>query len=482
MPIRFAIVWLLLSLPVFADQFDSVRGYIQRRMTETRTPSITVAVARDGRIIWEEGFGWADREKRVAANEHTPYSMASISKPITATGLMMLVEQKRIDLDRPINQYLGSAKLRARIGNADEATVRRVANHSSGLPLHYQFFYEDEPFRPPSMDETILRYGNLVTLPGEKWEYSNLGFGILDYVMSRVSGEAYDDYMRQSVFLKLGLTHTSVGIGPGFDKLAAVRYGQDGLPIPFYDFDHRGASAVYSSAHDLVRFAMFHLKAHLPEQSPLLTDASIDEMQKPTAKSAEKVGYGIGWMINEDLNGYRVVSHTGGMGGVSTTLRLIPSEKLAVVVLCNSSTPVPHQVSDQILAALLPKWHVAPATPPAQSNFRPTPALIGTWIGTLSTYKADMPLVVQVLESGDVHAKLGGQFKMLLNDVSWENNVLSGRMLGDIETEDANRRPYYLQLNLKLRGSLLNGSASAISQPARRVGNALTQWVELKKD
>src|ERR1044071_8300878 len=126
MPIRFAIVWLLLSLPVFADQFDSVRGYIQRRMTETRTPSITVAVARDGRIIWEEGFGWAGREKRVAANEHTPYSMASISKPITATGLMMLVEQKRIDLDRPINQYLGSAKLRARIGNADEATVRRV--------------------------------------------------------------------------------------------------------------------------------------------------------------------------------------------------------------------------------------------------------------------------------------------------------------------------------------------------------------------
>src|SRR5579872_3301782 len=105
MPLRLVFVWILVALPVFADQFDSVRDFIHRRITETQTPSITVAVACDGKIIWEEGFGWADREKRIAANEHTMYSMASISKPFTATGLMTLVERKRIDLDRPVNQY-----------------------------------------------------------------------------------------------------------------------------------------------------------------------------------------------------------------------------------------------------------------------------------------------------------------------------------------------------------------------------------------
>jgi CubicO group peptidase (beta-lactamase class C family) len=94
------------------------------------------------------------------------------------------------------------------------------------------------------MDETILRYGNLVTVPGEKYQYSNLGFGVLDYVISRVSGRAYEDFMREEVFLKLGLTHTSIGLGPGLDRYQAVRYGPDGLPIPFYDFDHR-ASAIY---------------------------------------------------------------------------------------------------------------------------------------------------------------------------------------------------------------------------------------------
>ena len=125
-----------------ADRLDGIRSLIRKELVKTKTPmpSIAVAVARDGQIIWEEGFGWADRERRLHATEHTMYALASISKPITATGLMVLVQAGKIDLDRPINDYLGSAKVRARVGDAAQATVRRVANHTSGLPLHYQFF------------------------------------------------------------------------------------------------------------------------------------------------------------------------------------------------------------------------------------------------------------------------------------------------------------------------------------------------------
>src|SRR5438046_918929 len=170
-----------------ASAFSAVRDLIRARLVEQVIPSLAVAVAREGEILWEEGFGWADRENRVPATEHTIYSLASISKPITATGLMVLKEQGKIALDQPINDYLGEAKLNARVGDAAGATVRRVANHTSGLPLHWQFFYADEPYRRPTMDETILRYGNLVTIPGEKSQYSNLGFGILDYAMSRAA-------------------------------------------------------------------------------------------------------------------------------------------------------------------------------------------------------------------------------------------------------------------------------------------------------
>lgn len=475
------------------EQFNDVRGLIRAKLVEFSTPSLSVAVAQNGKIIWEEGFGWADRENRIPANEHTMYSLASISKPITATGLMMLKERGKLDLDRPINDYLGDAKLRAWVSNPDEATVRRVANHSSGLPLHYHFFHEDEPYNRPPMDETIRRYGNLVTAPGEKYQYANLGYGILDYVISRFSGKSYLDFMREEVFLPLSMTHTSVDISPGLQKYQAVRYGSDGLPIPFYDFDHPGASAVFSSAHDLVRFGIFHLKAHLLDQKVILSDETIDDMQQPTMDISNGNGYGIGWRINEDEMGYRSVRHSGGMGGVSTTLVLIPPEKLTVVTLANSSSSLPDQISKEILSVMLPEYAKNRALSEAKReqekdktrepvpSFEPTPELIGKWTGSVHTYEGEIPLTFLFRESGDVHAQLGEQLKTLLNDVSFKEGYFGGRMMGDIGTEDANRRPYHLHVTLKLRGQVLNGAMTAISLPGRRMGNALSHWVELKK-
>src|SRR5262249_2890742 len=286
------------------------------------------------------------------ATPHTMYSLASISKTFTATGLMILKERGRIELDRPINEYLGEAKIAVRVGNPAEATVRRVANHTSGLPLHAQFFLEDEPYRAPSRDETIRRYGACVTAPGERYQYSNLGYGILDQVITHVSGRAYADFMREEVFLPLGLTHTSVNIGPGLEKYQAIRYNGDGTPIPFYDFDHPGASAVYASAHDLVRFGMFHLKAHLSDQNAILKDETIDEMQKATAETDDNAGYGVGWEASKGQVGHASIWHGGGMGGVSTFLQLFPREKIAIAILSNANSNLTEQVRVRIVAAL----------------------------------------------------------------------------------------------------------------------------------
>ena len=139
------------------DRFDPVRERIRQQLEEKSIPSLTVAVAKDGKIVWEEGFGWADRERRIPADANTPYSLASISKPMTATGLMTLVRDGKLDLDRPVNDYLGAVKLTARIGDAREATVRRVANHTAGLPMHFQFFYAVEAPQRPPMDESLRR-------------------------------------------------------------------------------------------------------------------------------------------------------------------------------------------------------------------------------------------------------------------------------------------------------------------------------------
>jgi CubicO group peptidase (beta-lactamase class C family) len=470
------------------ESFDPIRAQIEKARREENIPAIAVAVARHGKILWQEGFGWADRENRIPANEHTMFSLASISKPITATGLMILVQAGKIQLDRPINDYLGTAKLQARVGNARDATVRRVAAHTSGLPMHYQFFFADEPYRRPSMDETILRYGNLVTAPGQHYTYSNLGYGVLGYVIERVSGLSYAQFMRKELFLKLGMMHTSIDLAPGLDKFQAIRYDSNGTPLPFYDFDHPGASAVYASVHDLVRFGMFHLQDRLPDQSAVLSDASIVQMRPTVAgDAAEERDRGIGWYSADDTEyGYQVVSHSGGMPGVCTTLDLVPSEHIAVVVLSNTDcADAIAAIRDSIFKALLPAWqnNNDAEAPPEAGTRNDIEKLRGVWEGSVHTYAAELPLRMEYLQDGDVHVRLGDQQMTLLNDARFENNRLTGTMTGNIHTGDANRHPdYILRFALRRQDNVLSGGVIATSSRRdARHDFATTQWAELRK-
>lgn len=483
------------------ERFEEIRATIRREMSEHNIASVAVAVSKGDEILWEEAFGWADREARVPATPHTMYSLASISKPVTTTGLMVLVERGLIDLDRPINDYLGDAKLTARVGDAADATVRRVANHSSGLPLHFQFFYEDEPYHRPPMDETIRRYANLMTAPGERPRYSNLGYGILDYVIERVSGKPYVDFMREEVFLPLGMTRSSIDIGPGLERYAAQRYAEDGLRLPFYDFDHPGGSAVYCSAHDLLRFGMFQVKARQPDQKPILADETIDAMQQPTSRWPHRgeAGYGVGWGSEPGFGEHTLVSHGGSMGGVRTSLVMIPTEQLVAVVLTNSShesETVPFLLFADIFALLLPDMETQlegfRAARQAVNAHR-TPAfemrqeLVGEWRGAVHTYERDLPFTLWFTESGDIHAQLGGGMRMLVNNATYDDGWLAGKFPGDIGTPDASRRLHDLYLDLCCRGDLINGSCIAFtthnegSAPDRRVGNALSYWAEVRR-
>jgi CubicO group peptidase (beta-lactamase class C family) len=261
-------------------RFARVRSEIQELMLKDQLPSVAVAVAQHGRIIWEQGFGWADREQLRLATPNTMYSLASISKPFTATAIMALVKQGKLKLDAPANDYLGAEKLTALAGDASGATIRRLLNHTAGLPLHGHFIYVNESYACPPMDDTILRYGNLVNPPGEVFQYSNLGFGVLSHIITHVSGVSYADAMRALVLAPLGLPHSAVGITPNLEPYTAARYDSHARTLAFYTFDHLGASAVYSSAHDLIRFAMFHLKDHLQDQQPILDDSAIDLMHR----------------------------------------------------------------------------------------------------------------------------------------------------------------------------------------------------------
>src|SRR5256885_11466669 len=143
---------LSLSLPVRSQQkslmspadFSEIRKLIQTQMAARGIPSLSVAVARHGEIIWEEAFGFADKENRIPANKETMYYVASVTKTFTATALKILEERKQIDFDRPINDYIRPMEVTSPLWNPKEATVRRVATHIAGLTTLVRNCYADQ--------------------------------------------------------------------------------------------------------------------------------------------------------------------------------------------------------------------------------------------------------------------------------------------------------------------------------------------------
>jgi CubicO group peptidase (beta-lactamase class C family) len=475
------------TAPPVSDQFDNLRVQIQETLIAEKVPSLAVAVSRGEQVVWQQAFGWADLENRIRASESTMYCLGSVSKPNTATALMVLVEQGVVGLDQPVNKYLGKDKLQAHIGNEADATVRRLANHTSGLTRHSQLFYSDEVIKRPPMSELIRRYGHLLQEPGQTYEYSNFGYGVLSYLIERASGKSFAQFMQEAVFLPLDMTHTAVGRNSHLEKNYAINYGEGQTRIPPFESAHPGASDVYSCTQDMIRFGRFHLKHLQVGQKQILQNKHIELMQQPDAKIDSQSSYGIGWYIDSNYYGYRRIYHTGHTGYTTASLMLFPDQDICIVALANSSTDLPVRVSQWILARLLPdyakrlKEQGRLASQEQTSPYIPAPEWVGQWSGNIETYKGKSNLQMWFEENGEIYVQMQGQNKTYVSGARIQNGNIRGSFNGDIGTEDANRYPYNLHFKLRRRDDLLYGSITATSQGGRRVGSVLSHWLELKR-
>jgi CubicO group peptidase (beta-lactamase class C family) len=337
-----------------ADDFGGVRALIARTMSAESVPLFAVAGVRNGRIVWEEGFG---------ATPQTPFSLASVTKALTGTALTMLVDRGRVDLDRPVNAYLGRAKVHSTFWKADDATVRRIASHTAGLTTYARDCGPSD--RGCSMDETIRHYAVIVRPPGRDFDYSNLDYGILGEVIARVSGRSYAAFLRDEVFYPLGMT--SCNVDPDSRSTTPA------------------ASSVRCSVHDLALFALS------------MSESRTAALESSAVSSGPGQRYAMGWWIQDDYYGYRSVFGSGGTTMASTTLRLLPSEHIAVAALANKGTSLPDRVADAVLAAVVPsirERQASTSASSAQARPRPAPsdALAGTWRGSILTHNGDRRL------------------------------------------------------------------------------------------
>ncbi len=467
------------------ETLHEIREKVKNLTTNPDIPSIAVGVAIKGEIIWQEAFGYADLDNEIPATAYTKYSVASVTKPITATGVLMLADRGLVDLDEPINRYLNETKISGFAADADRATVRRVLNHTSGLPLHYHFFYDDFPINPPPMEESIRRYGILTYQPGERYLYSNIGYGVLDHVIRSVSGKSYTSFLREEIFEPLGMQHSSVGMASPEPEKYAVRYGNDLERLPFYDFDHRGASAVFSSVHDLLRFGMFSLGNSEESSAEILSDSMRTAMHSKSSQTgmSQFSGYGLGWSITEHESGLKEVWHSGGMAGVRTVLKLVPESDLVVVVLHNSNSSQPLAIADEIVKMFHPEQYQTRPPSMVRQNELNFNSLVGSWSGEIKTYSGERQLKMVVEENGDIDFQFEDSSPVpLARPYVDEFGFLRGIFFGELGTLDTSHKLYILYLNARPEGERFYGSVTAISIGEDREGFALSSFIELEKE
>ncbi|MGH9460039.1 MAG: serine hydrolase domain-containing protein [Vicinamibacteria bacterium] len=467
-----------------AQTFDRVRDRIHQYVDGERIPSVSIAVVKGEEIVWEEAFGWADVENRVRATPHTAYMLASVSKPITASILMRLHDRGLVHLDRPVNTYLGDAKIRSRLGDVSTVTVREILQHVGGLPNYSETFYADEKDSPPPVELLAQQYGQTM-IPQGRFHYSNLGYALLGHVAAQVSGKVFSEVAREELFTPLGMKDSFVPTRSESPAGAAIRYHQGGRLLD-YITSVTPAADIRSSAHDLALFAQLHLKA---VQGHVLSEAAIDDMQRETVPIPNYTyEYGLGWSVAADRKGRRHVFHGGGSAGCDAHLTLIPEENVAVVILVNETrrwpgTSVTQDLLDITLSSLLSE-----AAEDVRLNLGEAPAsdsrfaseLEGSWQGTAATPEREIHAQLTFETTGDVSASLNGQGVTPVNGVWYVDRIFLGKMDGDIGVPAAARRPYDLGWDLTMVDGKLVGVLYAGGRENSR-GLSLPFWVELKR-
>ena len=314
-----------------------------------QTPGLTVAVARDGELLFARGYGVADAELGVAAGPETVYRIGSVTKQFTAAAVMRLVEAGERSLEDPITDYLPDYPT-----HGHTVTIRQLLNHTSGIPSYTGL--GDAFWSKARLDLTEAELVDLFDEldfdfePGVDYRYNNSAYYLLGVIIGKVTGTPFARHIEEMT-ASLGLDHTFYCDNTRIIEDRAEGYAyRDGelANAEYISMANPGAAgAMCSTVGDLVRWTE---RLHDDE---VVSPSSLEAMTTPTAlSSGDTAAYGFGLGLGE-LEGHRKVHHAGGINGFTSYVARYPAESLTTVVLTNSGSANPGQIEDAIARTAL---------------------------------------------------------------------------------------------------------------------------------
>jgi len=309
----------------------------------------TILIAKDGVPIYEAARGLASRQYRYPINRDTKFNLASIGKSFTAISIMQLVEQGKIALNDPVGKYLTDYPNR---DVREKVTIQHLLSHTSGLSDIYGARYDCLKGTLRSVRDYFPIFADdphpLTFTPGDRWQYSNIGYILLGAIIEKVTGENFYDHVRTHVFAPAGMTSTDYfeadrdtpNLATGYTNFITLADGKYDFRLAELRNTHAGATikgnpqgGAFSTAPDLLRYTL------ALTQHKLVSAKTLETMMEPKVDArhvdAAVESWGYGFEL-ERVNGQRVIGHTGGDFGVSSVFRIYPDSGYTLIVLSNT--------------------------------------------------------------------------------------------------------------------------------------------------
>ena len=342
--------------------FEAYRG--------TDSPGCALGVSRNGRVVYERGYGMANLETGTPITPASIFHVASVSKQFTAMAIMLLARDGKLSVDDDIRKYLPEIP-----SYGTTITIRHLLTHTSGLRDQWDLIglargrFEEDRITEADVMDIVPRQTALNFTPGAEYLYSNTGFTLLGVIVKRVSGKSLRDFADERIFKPLGMTNTHFHddytmLGPGRTSAYVMRGGALHVSIPNYDT--YGATSLFTTVGDL-------LKWEANFDNPTVGNrALIARMEAPTPLTGgDTSNYGFG-LVADRYRGARIVNHSGGDAGYRTFVERFPDLGLATVVLCNSGSANP-----ALLARRVADAYLGSALAPVQADVTPQSAAPG---------------------------------------------------------------------------------------------------------
>ena len=321
----------------------------------------TALVAENGKVIFKKGFGSANMEWNIPNQPDTKFRLGSISKQFTAFLMVKLAEEGKIKLDVPISTYLPDYPKT----NGDKITIHQLLTHTSGIPNYTSApnFFKDKSRNPYTPEEFVKTFSDLPLefTPGEKFKYSNSGYFLLGYIIEKISGKSYEDYLQEIILTPLKMTNTGYDHSEVIIKNRAAGYEKRNKKIsnsPYLDMSiPYAAGSLYSTVEDLFIWdqALY--------TTQLLSSKSMESLFKSYIKAGNS-SYGYGWFIEEADNGasgkLKVIQHGGGINGFNTLIYRLPTDKNLIVLLNNTGGTNLNEMTESIRSILYNQAFKAP--------------------------------------------------------------------------------------------------------------------------